>query len=194
MGISCAMEQLEARVVLSSVSATVHPDVNIGDDPEIGMSTSVILTPPPTGAVTGRVFDDVNGNGTRDAGEKFMAGVSVTVDVPYSCDFSGDDVVCAVPQLLTRTDAAGKFRFDSVSVGQRHVGAFGEGAVYADSGSALVMVAEGETSSVDIPVRAFAVISGRVLRPGRRAPVAVVGARVFLDQNNNGKRDRDEMR
>jgi uncharacterized repeat protein (TIGR01451 family)/fimbrial isopeptide formation D2 family protein len=66
---------------------------------------------PLEGSVTGRVFEDKNGNGQYDDGEG-LPGVSVLITDPVKKDASGNPVVYKV-----QTDANGKYAKSDVSVG-----------------------------------------------------------------------------
>ncbi len=64
------------------------------------------VTPPPTSTVSGVVFLDANGNGTRDAGEAGLGGVTLTLK-----NSSGATVA------TTTTAADGTFKFNGVTPG-----------------------------------------------------------------------------
>ena len=55
-----------------------------------------------TGAITGTKFDDVNGNGVRDAGEAGLAGVTIQIAGPFGT-------------FSTATDADGNFSFTGLA-------------------------------------------------------------------------------
>jgi hypothetical protein len=71
----------------------------------------------PTGTIQGTLFEDVNGNGTRDAGEPGLAQAGVTVYL----DLNGDRTYQAgEPTALT--DAGGNYTFTGLSPGTYAVG------------------------------------------------------------------------
>ena len=72
---------------------------NAGSDRTVGITA--------TGIVTGGVFFDVNGSGTRDAGDLPLAGVRVAVVTPIA----RDTVSIAV------SNATGSFRIAGIPVG-----------------------------------------------------------------------------
>jgi hypothetical protein len=97
----------------------------------------------PTGAISGQVFADANGNGSQEAGEPGVAGVTVTVS---------DEGVAAAGVSVeqeTQTDAQGVYRFTEVPVGAYTL-SFAPPAGYALPGapSLQVTVQEGETTIV----------------------------------------------
>jgi len=158
-----AIEALEGRLLLSSVVAAAVPG---------------------TGTINGSVYDDVNGNGVIDAGEKTLAGVSVFYRA------GPDDLT----QVTTSTDAAGQYNFDGVPAGVRGVAAVSNGPVFINPNTVSVSVTAGQTSTADIPVTAFAIVTGRVRKVGKLGLEPAVGAKVYLDANDNGRADRGEMR
>ncbi|TWU03911.1 MSCRAMM family protein [Neorhodopirellula pilleata] len=69
------------------------------------------VLPPVTSDVSGTKFDDLNGNGVRDAGEPGLAGITILLD-------RGND---NSPERMTVTDADGNFRFTGVTAGNYSV-------------------------------------------------------------------------
>jgi hypothetical protein len=148
------------------------------------------LPPSPTGKVKGRVFDDVNGNGVMDAGEKPVAGAWVVADRALD-----DDPVPFYVLQSARTNAAGEFDLNSLPAGHMNLRVGPVLGLYMDAHVISLIMSEGETKVVDIPVRLYANVYGVVLENrGKRDRAPLAGARIYLDQNNNGKRDAGERR
>ena len=68
-------------------------------------------TPTPSATVSGAVFDDANGNGTRDAGETGVGGVTVFLDADQSATPTADE-------RSTVTADDGTYRMTAVPPGQ----------------------------------------------------------------------------
>ncbi|HEX8914405.1 MAG TPA: SdrD B-like domain-containing protein [Humisphaera sp.] len=76
-----------------------------------GRHVAYLLTPSNASAsVSGRVFNDANRNGRKDAGEAGLAGWRVYVD-------SNKDGVWNVGEQITETDAAGNYKLTNLSAG-----------------------------------------------------------------------------
>src|SRR3954463_16621172 len=91
---TCWVEPLEGRVLLSIAPNPIDPRITV----------------PPYGVVTGHVFDDVNGNGIRDAREKVVAGA--VVNVPSIYHQNGSQTL-----MTTYSNGDGEFRFDTQGMG-----------------------------------------------------------------------------
>ena len=65
---------------------------------------------PPFGEIRGTKFEDLDGDGTRDAGEPAMAGVTVYLD-------ADDDQVLDADELSQVTDADGNYAFTQLLFG-----------------------------------------------------------------------------
>jgi len=108
-----AVRYLDFRVVTTPDSAgdTVHSDITVtANEPEAdngnnvaAEQTTVRLRP---SGISGRVYVDVDGNGSFDTGERPLSGVSLTLT---GTDFFGD-----VVNLTVTTDAAGRYSFDDI--------------------------------------------------------------------------------
>ena len=158
------------------VAATLPPGVvqTAGTDPETVTVTGGATAdagadgyqaPPSTGSVTGVVFADLNGNGSRDAGESGIAGVSVQV--------GAQSVV---------TDANGVYTATAVPVGSVTVDVV-EATLLAGS----VQTAGTDPTTVTVSVGATADAGS----DGYQIQGTVTGV-VFSDLNGNGTRDGGE--
>ena len=104
---------LDFRVVTTpdSTGDTVHNDISVtANEPEAdngnnvaSEQTTVRLRP---SGISGQVYLDANGNGTFDAGERLLSGVTLTLT---GTDFFGDAV-----NLTVTTDPAGHYSFDDI--------------------------------------------------------------------------------
>jgi uncharacterized repeat protein (TIGR01451 family) len=96
------------RTTLSN-TATVTSDTTdpVPDNNSATETTQVINS----GTITGTKFDDLNGNGTRDAGEPGRAGVSIT----------GDRGADGTVDVTTVTDPNGNYSFTDVALGTYRV-------------------------------------------------------------------------
>lgn len=152
---------------------------------------SLKLSSTETGAtVTGTVFNDINGNGRQDAGEKGLAGAGV-----YVSAVKAEGVV-----PFTTTDASGRYTLDNVAPGKVTISVRAPGFRASRVASQTINAVEGLT--IEAP-QAFAftqraLITGSVIRDASFGGAfddddnAVRGITVWLDTNNNGKLDRGE--
>lgn len=96
-----------------------------------------------TGSITGTVFNDANHNGTRDAGEAGLGGVTVYLDADNNGVFDPGEI-------STETDAVGNYKFDSLIPGDyivREVVPVGYGVTAPLTYSATVTVSSAQTSA-----------------------------------------------
>jgi len=144
-----AMERLEERTLLSSIS--------------------------------GLVFNDFNRNGVRDAGEKLVVGADVMLNGPSP---RGDRFLQQEVFALHR-----RFKFDSLPAGRYQLTAIARTDLER---TFTVNVEEGEDKTINLPLRVPTVISGRVDRQWKGQIVPVGRVKVYLDRNDNGRRDPGE--
>lgn len=175
---------------------TVDPDEDVG-----------IL--PPTCAVGDTVFVDTNGNGSQDAGEAGLAGVTVTL---YTA--GGTEVASTV------TDSSGKYLFDGLTCGTYYENFSGAPDGYnltqqkAPPGAAGPVLSQPDPATGDTPD--FTLGAGEadneassqysppdglsetaetvdpVEDAGYTPPTCAVGDTVFADDNANGTQDAGE--
>ena len=156
------------------------------------------------GSITGIVFDDANGNGTQDAGEAGLAGVTVYVDVNGdAADDAGD------PTTTSATD--GTFAIAGLSPGTytvRDVVFTGDTQSVPTAGGEPVAVTAGAATAAGpfgvvvsasstptptptpTPTATTGAISGTAY-VGGDTPRA--GAMIYLDANGNGLLDAGEV-
>lgn len=117
------------------------------------------------GSITGRVYQDVDGNGTFEPGvDKAQADVKVRVD----------------GNRYALTDANGVFSFDAVPAGMHNV--------YLDllSVRADLTIVDGSAREIDLAGGRTSGMDFRLVRTGR------ISGRVFFDSNGNGILDDGE--
>jgi hypothetical protein len=146
-----------------------------------------LTTPPGTGKIGDRVWNDVNGNGIQDAGEPSVAGITVTL-----YDGAGN----VVKQTTTEN---GNYIFTDLAAGNYTVG-FGnlpagftfttQGAGTAASGSDA-NPATGRTGVISLGAGQVNLDVDAGIRP-IAAGTASLGNKVWYDLNNNGLQDAGE--
>lgn len=166
--------------------------------------------PAPISTVTGEVFEDTNGNGTRDAGEPGIAGWEVFVDLNNSG-------VRDPLEPATTTDANGFYSFQfwtpgTFTIAQTVQGEFTQTAPVAGAGTPVtVLVGGAATADFGLRPRQIAtttgvkfhdlngdgrreeceVIPGTIQPPCVREP-GVPGVWIFLDYDNDTRLDIGE--
>jgi hypothetical protein len=128
-----------------------------------------------TGTIAGAKFNDLNGNGVRDAGEPGLAGVTITRTA------SVNDPVGA--NLSVVTDAEGNFTFAAVP--------FGSFTISETVPAGFVQTFPGLPGTVSTNVN-FGQRNVTGLLFGNRAVAGTVSGVKFNDANGNGVRDADE--
>jgi PKD repeat protein len=128
--------------------------------------------PPPTAAIQGVVFDDLNGNQTRDEIDPGMTGVSVTLK-----DDSGIELTSAT------TDANGQYSFNELQLGSYTVS---EQVPDGYTATTPVEVTVGLTQGGETKVVNF---GNRAVPPPQRGKIS---GYKFQDLNGNGVWDTGE--
>jgi serine-aspartate repeat-containing protein C/D/E len=128
-----------------------------------------------TGTIAGAKFNDLNGNGVRDAGEPGIAGVTITRTA------SVNDPVGA--NLSVVTDADGNFTFAAVP--------FGSFTISETVPAGFVQTFPGLPGTISTNVN-FGQRNVTGLLFGNRAVGGSVSGVKFNDVNGNGVRDADE--
>jgi hypothetical protein len=156
------------------------------DQLEIGLAHPSDLTSDPQGTVRGIVFNDLNHNGTMDAGEPPMKGVQVGV----SRIGDGQSYPFTGPTDTTDNDGSYELKVD------RDRYRIGAGPFeYANSWAPEFSIFEGETENINIPVSYYSWITWKVTVEFHNQPATPTGEMwAYLDRNNNRKRDADEPR
>jgi len=153
------------------------------NDLVIGLAHPSDLTSDPQGTVRGIVFNDLNHNGTRDAGEPPIVGVQLQPGI--------DRWPNSFP--TTTTDSNGAYE---VKLNRGRYRLYVAGLEYANNaGSPEFSLFEGETENINIPVSYYSWITWKVAVEFHNHPPTPVGEMwCYLDRNNNAKRDANEPR
>lgn len=126
------------------------------------------------GSIAGTKFNDLNGNGIRDAGEPGLAGVTIRLQPPTG-----------VP-LTATTDSAGNFSFTGLNAGTYVL------SEVVPSGFVQTAPAAG---TISVTLAANQAVTGLLLG-NRAAPAGATGSisgSVFLDINKNGVLDAGDV-
>lgn len=147
------------------------------------------------GSLTGRLFNDRNGNGKPNAGETALANWTVFLDADRDGQLDPGEI-------STTTNAAGNYTFANLEAGVYRV-SYVLPAGWLRINPATSSVNQTVTAGQATAVPAFAAAQGCTLRGsvfndlsgegtwGRKEPI-LAGCRVFLDSNRNGQYDRNE--
>lgn len=138
----------------------------------------VVMTPPPSN-VTGRVFNDTNGNGVQDATEKGSPNQKVTLS---SCD--------GATNVTVYTDANGDFIFPNIIAGSCYTTTVGNSGVC--SFTADVNSTTGSSDKFILSSGETKKILAGIYCPVLATPPATVTGTIFNDTNSNGLQDGTE--
>lgn len=149
------------------------------------------------GSVSGVVFSDDNGNGTRDSGEAGLAGRTVYIDSNWNNYLDGTE-------RRATTNASGEYAIVDVATGSypvRQVVTSGTQTAPASNAS-IISFARGSRAILNFGVGGLnavgGVVEGRVVKDANANGVVetteagVANINVYLDYNNNGRREDAE--
>jgi hypothetical protein len=137
--------------------------------------------PQPSGAtIAGTVFNDTDGDGTRDADETAAAGLRVYLD--EDGDFALDP-----PEPWMQTDSLGRFVFPRLTPGNYSVRLELPAVVYQQTSPA-----PGEAIEVDVAAGEQRLDLSFGYRRGAAADLKTLAGRLFLDADANGRHDAGE--
>ncbi|MCA9246155.1 MAG: hypothetical protein KDA42_03540, partial [Planctomycetales bacterium] len=125
--------------------------------------------------ISGKIYNDLNGDGVRDQGENGLANWTVFLDLDQSGDLNAGE-----PSQLT--DADGSFRFSGLTAGDYRVAEVVRGgwaATNPTTGYTDVTVADGQDKNVSF------------LNHGSGGTGSIAG-NVWRDLNNNGVKDASD--
>jgi protocatechuate 3,4-dioxygenase beta subunit len=149
----------------------------------------IFNTPAIPASVGDRVWFDTNGNGTQDAGEPGVSGVTVTL-------YNNAGVVVGT----TITDANGNYLFANVTPGNGYTVGFTPpaGSLFTSSSGAVSQVANSDANPATGRTAAFNVAAGEQVTfvdaglISQPTTVASLGDRVWYDDNRDGDQDTGE--
>jgi hypothetical protein len=141
------------------------------------------------GAIAGRVFDDRNGNGRLDAGERGRRN-TVFIDANGNGSLDGGE-----RSMTSASD--GRYMFADVSAGAHTIAAVPRTGWLSGSARAVVS-SSATTPDVDVPIYRPTRVTGTVFRDanrnGRRdgSEARLAGWTIYVDANRNGAFDAGE--
>ena len=176
-----------------------------------GTATTIVTPPPPTtGTISGRAFADTDRDGNLDSGESGAINRTIYVDANDNAAFDGNEV-------WTTTDASGNFILSNVPVGQAVIRQVVPSGQYqtrpTDGAASRITVLGGQavggllfgtaTPDVSNPPPPTTPVTGTLGgklwddrdRDGKqdKGEPNLKGRRVYLDTDNDGTRDADEL-
>lgn len=107
---------------------------------EMGMTGNITVLPP-GGSISGMKFNDVNGNGMKDQGEKGLSGWKIRLT-----GIVGTGIKTRVLNLETTTNTDGFYIFDNLPAGTYIIMEALQGGFVPGSPVKSIMLADGETS------------------------------------------------
>ena len=159
----------------------------VGDDLEESVTVDNPVVPPLLGSIGNLVFEDLNNNGIRDAGDPGEPGVTIEL-----LDGNGNPILDASGNPITTvTDANGFYEFTDLPAGDYRVRSSLPAAHFFTAQDA------GNDDTIDSDVDSTGLSSVVTLGEGENNPTVDVGiahfaslnARVFFDTNGDGVQD-----
>jgi fimbrial isopeptide formation D2 family protein len=144
------------------------------------------------GSVQGFVYNDINDNGSKDAGENGIAGVTVTLKDGNGNDIDSDPNTAGVQPTTVITDQNGSYTFINLPAGTYRVVETQPANVLDGKDTAGTA---GGTTAVKNEIRVIALTPGLDATGylfGERGQVGSVVGRVFRDDNGNGSQGASE--
>ena len=175
-----------ARVPALGYEGTYPVTIRV-DDGKGGVGTqtfNVSIVSPIRGSVTGTVFNDLNGNGTLDAGETGLAGWTVFVDANHDGNHDPGDA-------STVTDAEGQYTLAGLTATTLTIAIQQQaGAVSPAPRDVAIMAGAATTADLAVTLAQPGFIRGSVELAGTTTPVR--GFVAYADLNNDGILDANE--
>jgi len=149
---------------------------------------------PKTGAISGSVYNDLNGNGTRQTGENGLANVTVFLD-------KNSNGVLDAGEPKTLTSSTGIYTFGALTPGAYKVREIVPATFRATTANPVTAtVVAGATTAVSFGDSQTVLISGNVFHDANGNKIndptehGIAGVTVYLDFNNNGQLDSFELK
>jgi protocatechuate 3,4-dioxygenase beta subunit len=146
------------------------------------------------GSISGTVYNDVNGNGTKGTTELGLNGRTVYLDANNNNTFDAGEV-------STTTSTSGQYTFTGLVAGTYNVKVLAvNGSMQTSTDPAPIIVGSNATiTGTDFGIFALASVSGQIYQDSngngnKNLPddTGMAGLTVFLDQNSNGQIDTGE--
>lgn len=171
------------NVVIVPPSGTVAPNNGTRTTTVTGNAnvSGLFIPVRPTGGLSGVIFADMNGNGSRDASEPGIPNSVVNVDL-----FSD-----GTNELVTTTDTNGAFNFATVPDGTHKITATGPTNYTPVGENPLTTIVNGgsQVSGLNVGFRPVTAVGGTVRLASSPAAPGVSNVTVQLDANSDGKID-----
>ena len=146
---------------------------------------NVSVTAITSGAISGTVFNDINGNGATDGSDAGMAGITVFVD-------KNKNGVLDTGETHTLTSSAGKYTFSNLPIAAYSVRAVIPATYRASTANPNSVNLSGATATANFHLSQTALISGNVFHDANgnklkdSGEAGQAGVVVYLDLDNNG--------
>jgi hypothetical protein len=161
------------------------------DNISVILTSTVVAT---TGNISGTIYNDLNGNGSRQSGENGLPNVTVFLD-------KNGNGLLDTGEPKTLTSAAGLYTFSNLPVGAYKVREIVPATFRATTPNpATATVVAGATATVGFGDSQTVVISGNVFNDANGNKIkditehGLAGVTVYLDFNNNGQLDSFELK
>lgn len=164
--------------IVTAPSAGYHSVTVAAGQTVTGKHFGIASAPVTGGSVTGNVFNDANGNGTKDSGEANRSGVSVYIDANWNN-------VLDSGEKSTTTDANGNYTLSSIAAGNYAL------RVVVPSGTTLI-APSATYHSIAITNGGALTARNFAIRTNATQALVSIGGTVFSDTNRNGKLDAGE--
>jgi hypothetical protein len=197
-------EMEEQPIVVSELNST--PTVGSAETTLVGFAHTVFVDTganrsgidfgnrrtAPTGSISGTVFNDLNGNAAKDAGEPSLSGWRVYIDANRNGAFESSEKSVV-------TGSSGVYSFSGLTAGKYNVREVDQSGWTRTNSSPIVSLAAGALSTgKNFANFQNASISGRVFNDVNRngtqdsGDAGLSGVRVYEDKNGNRKYDSGE--
>ena len=160
------------------------------DNISVTLTSTVVAT---TGNISGTIYNDLNGNGSRQSGENGLPNVTVFLD-------KNGNGLLDTGEPKTLTNAAGLYTFSNLPIGAYKVREIVPATFRATTPNPVTAtVAAGATTAVGFGDSQTVVISGNVFNDANgnkikdAAEHGIAGVTVYLDFNNNAQLDSFEL-
>jgi hypothetical protein len=179
------------------IQVQIHMDpVSGGYNDGYADNLSLVLTnPTATGSVTGTVYNDINGNGTKDSGDGGLANVKVFID-------KNNNGTLDSGEPNTTTNSSGVYTISGLAAANYALREIVPSTYRATTANPQSITITGgvNTSGKNFGDSQTALISGNVFNDANgdkikdNGETGISGVTVYLDFNNNGQLDSFELK